>query len=201
MTGTIGTKYSSDTKCDNPAGNIDANNGACFPYNGAFVSTYCSILPPPATPGPCSAPGVGVPAKLTADATTHLCHPAIDSCAETFCAPPNGMKTCLVAEGDVACPANAATKTLVGSEPDVTCGACTCTSTATCTGSLTFYSGSGCTGGTKVLQANTCTMVNQASIKSTQWAGTASNLACTNIVPGAPTSVGVKNARTVCCPP
>lgn len=200
-TGTIGTKYSSDTKCDNPAGTLSANDGDCFAFNGVFVSTYCSVQAPPPVLGPCSAPGVSVPAKLSADATTHLCHPTADSCAQALCAPPPSMNACLVAAGDVACPPSAPNKTLVGSEPDVTCGACSCTSTATCTGSVTFYSNSGCTGSTKVLTTDVCTIVNQANFKSTKWAGTVTGLSCTNVTPATPTAVGLKDVRTVCCPP
>lgn len=169
-TGLIGTKYSSNAVCGTPAGDIDANNGACFPYNGNFVSTYCVIVPPPAVPGACSAPGVGVPANVATEAK-RICNPQVDSCAAVLCAPPGSLKTCIAAPGDVECPGSAMTKTVVGANVDVTCPSCTCTTKATCAGAVTFYSGANCTGGTKVLDANVCTQVNGAGIMSTKWAG------------------------------
>lgn len=198
-TGALVSKYSSDTACGGTGSNIDANGGACFAFNGQFISTYAAMLPPAAVVGTCSAPGVGVRAKVTTT-KRRLCAPRSDACLDAVCAAGSSLATCFAAPGDVACPASLPTRHVVGSDFTLACDACTCTTQATCSGNVTFYSNAGCTGSTRVLQSSTCTQVNQASFQSTKWAGTVASQTCTNVTPAAKANATLADVKTICCP-
>jgi len=72
------------------------------------------------------------------------CAPEGSSCA---CDPALGpsRKTCMRADGDVACPPEAPNKRLVATGSTLTCASCTCSASSTCSGGgATFYSDSMC---------------------------------------------------------
>jgi hypothetical protein len=197
-TGTIPSRYASNNQCGNTGASLQANGGNCFNFSGTF-GTYASVLPPAAVPGTCSAPGVAVRANVTAS-SRRICALKAGACGAGACALPAAQRACLVAPGDVACPAGAPTKHLVAGDFTLACAACSCSTAATCGGSMTFYSNAGCTGSTITMNASTCTQVNGASIASTRWTGTVATQQCANLTPGAAT-VGLSGATsTVCCP-
>lgn len=197
--GALVSKYSSDTTCNGTGSNLQGNGGNCFAFNGQFISTYAAMLPPTAVPGTCSAAGVAVRANVaTKDA--RVCSPRPGACLDALCAAPPALAVCVAADGDVPCPTSAPNRHLVGSDVALTCAACTCTTQATCTGTVTFYSGADCTGTPRVLTAGVCTVVNQASFQSTRWAGTVAAQSCTNVTPAAAASASLTGVRTVCCP-
>ena len=198
-TGALVSKYSSDNTCNGTGDNLQGNGGNCYAISGQFISTYAAMLPPTAVAGSCSAPGVGIRANVTTK-DARVCTPRSDACLDALCAPPAALAACVAASGDVACPAPLPNRHLVGSDVTLTCAACTCTTQATCTGTVTFYSGAGCTGTPRVLNAGACTQVNQASFQSTRWAGTIATQTCTNVTPAATAGVSLTDVRTVCCP-
>ena len=198
-TGPLVSKYSSDTACGGTGSNIDANGGACFAFNGQFISTYAAMLPPPAVPGSCSAPGVGKKASVTSKAG-RICAPRAGGCLDATCASGSSLAACFATDGDVQCPPSAPKRHVVGADFTLSCAACTCTTQATCSGMVTFYSGSNCTGTTRTLQTSVCTQVNQASFLTTKWAGTVASQTCTNVTPAATATAALTGTKTVCCP-
>lgn len=197
--GAIVSKYASDTTCSGTGSNLQGNEGNCYAFNGQFISTYAAMLAPAAVPGTCSAPGVGVPANVTKK-ERRVCTPRADACLDALCSPPAALAACIATSGDVPCPSSAPNRHLVGSGVALSCAACSCTTQATCTGTVTFYAGAGCTGATRVLQAGVCTQVNQASFQSTKWSGTVATQTCANVTPATTATASLDGARTVCCP-
>jgi hypothetical protein len=110
------------------------------------------------------------------------------------------MKACVAATGDVPCPGGLPVKHLVGGSVSLTCAACTCTTNATCMGSQSFYPSDGCNGTPIVINTNTCTLVNQANIRSIRWTGMIATQTCSNLVPPAQATVALDGPRTICCP-
>jgi hypothetical protein len=99
--------------------------------------------PPPAQGGTCEFDAQTDSSKVT---TTPMlvCQPP-DSCVGQIC----GGAVCVASDGDVACPAGFATKTLVGKSASASCTTCTgtCTPQTTCNGTLSLYSDMNCTMG------------------------------------------------------
>lgn len=197
--GTIGSRYSSGTACDGIGGNGQANGGNCFEYDGYFISTYASVVPPPAVPGTCTAPGQGVRAKVAAKAERR-CVRRADTCAEAACGAGADLRVCLEAPGDVACPGSVPDKHLVGDDVELTCADCTCTTKATCTGTESYYQSDDCTGTPLVLQANVCTRVDGQDIGSEKWTGKVATETCVDLSPADKATVTLASVHTVCCP-
>jgi hypothetical protein len=195
--GNIATKYGTTNACPNNGANHQANNGACRVQSGVF-GEWASVDAPTAVPGTCSAPSTLAKSAVTTKAI-RTCKPQASLCAEAFCAPPSSLKACSIHLGDVACPAGAPTKHLIGSDFTGKCGDCSCTITATCGGTFTAYAASDCTGQSKSLNVGTCTNMNQFAFASTKWAGVIATQTCNGLTPPAPT-LALVGTRTVCCP-
>jgi hypothetical protein len=107
------------------------------------------------------------------------------------------MKACIGTAGDVACPSG--TKHVVGADVTLACPSCGCSITsATCGGTMDFYTASGCTGSGLTLTAGVCYATNGAGIGSAKWKGVVTSEVCTT-TPIAPTTT-LTSAQTVCCP-
>jgi hypothetical protein len=102
-----------------------------------------------------------------------------------------------MADGDLACPSGLPNKHMVGTSATLSCSACPCTLSATCSGTATFYSDSGCTNAVATVSTATCSATNGVNYASYKWTGT-TNTMC-NL--GASTaSVALAGVATICCP-
>lgn len=197
-TGSISTNYDNGNgSCGQNGAALQANNGVCRNVNGTFGEN-ASVEPPTPVVGTCSAPGVASRAAVTTTAR-RICSPASTACTALACTPPTGMAACLVHDGDVACPASAPNKHLVGTDFTLSCASCGCTLAVECGGKMEFFSQQGCNGSTRTLNVNVCTSTNQASFSSTKWTGTVAQQTCTKGTPPAP-AFALTDSRTVCCP-
>ncbi len=196
--GTIASFYDDgDGKCDERGKALRANGGACNDQEGR-LGENASVAAPRAVVGGCSAEGV--PSR-SAVATTSMrvCAPKPSTCPDAACDVPAGMQVCLVAQGDVDCPSHVPVKHLVGKDFTMACAACDCTVDATCDGTMSFYAKKGCKGAPlQRLDAFECSETNRDRFASTRWRGGVGAVRCRKDSPPPPT-LGVSNARTVCC--
>ncbi len=184
--------------CGSTGATLSTNNGACSNSNGTFGQNT-RIDAPAAVPGTCTAPSTGVKAKVSS--TPHrVCELAPGSCADRLCTPPGSLRACMMHEGDVACPAEATEKHLVGPDFTIACGACSCTTSATCGGKTEFWSANGCGGApSKTFTAGVCASAGGASYSSYKWTGMVATQTCTDLTPPAAT-VSLTQTKTICCP-
>jgi hypothetical protein len=182
--------------CGSSGATLDVNNGNCLNFSGTF-GTNAEIGATTATGATCSV-GASISNKANVAVTAgRICKIQASTCVATACVPPATMKACTVRAGDVAC-GGGETKRLVADDFTMTCATCTCSATATCSGTMSFYPSSGCTGTPKVLTTGVCTNTNGASIGSTKWVGTATTTCNLSSAP-AP-GITLSNTKTVCCP-
>jgi hypothetical protein len=186
---------STSPACGTRAISHPCNNGACTPVPGTYGQHGRAVPPPPTGPGACTAPGVAnqaaaqsAPVRACAESATRCaCDPALSP----------AFHACMRAPGDVACPAQAPNKHLVGAGAAVTCGACGCTLAATCGGSITFYSDTNCTTSLFTITDTACTLEGTGTYSSYLWQGKTST-SCT-LGPSAATA-GLTAPSTICCP-
>jgi hypothetical protein len=196
-TGTFGTTYdqSGTASCGTSSSvTHGGNGGACSQYSNYLAVHTRAVPPAPSGTGVCTAPGVAAAAAQVTD--VRACASTGSTCA---CDPaaPASFHACLRSAGDVACPANAPNKRLVGSGAPVTCGACPCTVTATCSGTITFYSDTACGSSVATVSTAACGATGSVNYASYKWAGTTA----TSCVLGAsPASVSLADVATICCP-
>ncbi len=184
--------------CGTPGTTIDPNGGACRNMAGRF-GEHAKIDAPTASVGACTSPGLPSRGAVTTQGK-RICIPASATAATAACTPPADMKACLVADGDLNCPANAPTKHLVGTDFDLTCGACGCQVTAACTGKIEFFGQSNCAGTPgRTLNVGSCSYTGQDNFTSLKWTGSVATQTCTKQPAPAP-SVALTGQRTVCCP-
>jgi hypothetical protein len=176
----------------------EANNGACRNQNGQFGAN-ASVGATNAVTAACSV-GASVPSKAAVTVTSErICRPQASTCASALCAtPPAGMKLCAVVEGDTACPPSLPAKHLVGNDFTLTCATCSCSVSATCTGTLGFYPMANCAGTPKNLSTGVCTSTSSASFQSTKWTGSVVTDTC-NLGAAPPPSIVLAGPKTVCC--
>lgn len=195
------------TTCDSNGQGYTVNGTGCTAIGSpGAVSAFGNYPAFPLRPGTCL-PGVQkAPAPVTAT-EVRGCVPTPD-CVEDVCrgAPPAGFSSCVVHDGDVACPAGPFTaRTLVADAADVTCGGCaTCQNRATCsTAVFRFYNDGACATelATRIANGvcnplatgNAGTFVSRFRYDSTPVAPTCMPTA-------APTSaLSLTGTRTVCC--
>ena len=198
-----------------PSQNGNSPAGGCL--NDMFTAneiagTETKLVPTPPGGGVCASPGVFQKENLTYAAKGRVCapeSPAAAGCAGSTCAPnlPAPFRACISQAGDRPCPAgDFSVKHLVGTDVSATCGACGCSVTGTCSGSLTMYSDTGCANNPEVLTANGQCLRNAAidgnSYKSYRYALSPTGVGCvaTGVAPTAQ-NVSLLSAQTVCCPP
>jgi hypothetical protein len=194
FTGMIPTQYDdSGGACGTVGGSISAS-GTCQSANGA-LGQHASATPPPAVKGTCTSASAPAPASVVSQ-LGRVCTLQAGTCNGVACGAPPSMKACIGAPGDVACPIG--TKHLVGSDVALACPPCGCTiASATCGGTLEFYSGSNCSG-TVYSLTSTCKQTNGVSVQTAKWKGVVATEVCAT-TPVAPT-VTLTSPQTICCP-
>lgn len=189
-------KSSDGPGCGTSGLGLSFKSGACTPW-GSKIESYqseSSIWPSggacATTLVPGAAQSTGVDACLTA-------------CPDRICAGdvPSGYKACVVAIGDVACPAGPFTnKRLIGDSVDVACtGTCGCLPTCL-SPTMEFFQTSTCTGSIAKLAADgTCaaTGAGGQTYNGTRYTATPG---CTS-TGTAKAIVALVGVRTLCCAP
>lgn len=144
-TGSVQIHHGTSATCAT-TGNVlyPPGSGVCMPLGfPGVVADYVRLTPPAPLGGAC------VPAS-TADKNAvvrprRLCEPLSGTCAAAICASP--FTECIEYAG--ACPTAFPNAVPVGSDAYVTCPTCTCSISATCTGTLSLFNTAGC-GGTAI---------------------------------------------------
>lgn len=199
--GDLSVHNSNSAGCGNPDGTFDANNGACMKlFNTAWGHNFEEFTPAAATNVKGSAPTTQNPSEVDR-AQKRICTARAGTCTGASCAAPSGFKSCLEADGEESsCPAGFPDRHTVGDDIVLTCGDCTAANaTATCTGTLNWWStSSSCAGTPNAIPANTCGEVDSSDLASYQWVGAIATQSCT-ATPGTP-NVTLKGVKTICCP-
>lgn len=173
-----------------------AGSSATFlPRNGTYASGSCAAGTSTATTSP---PSWGEEARLcTASAT------AATGCAVgAICVPRPAAPspTCVVRDGDVACPAGYGDREVFYEDfvDTRTCSACSCSfSASSCSVAVTAYDQPSCGGTATPLSLNTCFNGDPASYTITH---TVNGASCSGIGTGSPLgAVSAAAPSTVCC--
>ncbi len=189
--------------CGQPATTFPANNGNCAQVgNGGLSLTfahYATNAPPP-TGGTCQYDATVNAQKITTTPARVCAPPA--SCQGAVC---NGGPVCVQQAGDVACPGDFPTKTLVGASATASCSTCSggCTVGGTCTGTLTFYTDFQCgAGAAKFTADGTCDAnpaPNTGPYQSYQFTGSVKSSTCAGNPPTSTGTATLDGPTTVCC--
>jgi len=194
--GTFSSTYddTATPTCGTAAISHPCNGGKCAAYSGS-MGQHGRAVPPTPTGGTCSAHGVA----KTGTAPSTAARACAESATRCACDPavPGAFTTCLRAPGDVACPADAPLKHLVGTSAALACGDCPCTLTAKCSGSVTFYSDAACATSIVTITDAACTTEGPGSYASYKWAGTTAT-SCTLGTSAA--TISLTDQSTICCP-
>ena len=184
---------------------LNFSGGKCTPINGT-VDDYDKATTIPASGGTCNIQAVPNDSAITSQ-PARLC-PAGPKCQSASCggyAPP-GFTSCIVSDGDVACPMGSAfsNKHLVGTGAHAACSGCgsACTFQGKCDNpKLNWYSNNNCANLIVAIPADgTCTQTNKgnAQIGALSYTATPNFTGCT--ATATPTaSVDLQKPRTVCC--
>jgi hypothetical protein len=167
------------------------------------------FLAPAPTGGMCSLPGKPQAARITYAAQGRVCLADPAGAAGTTQLPAP-YAACIMAPGQVACPAGMLNRThFVGTDVSpFTCSDCGCSVTGDCFGgSVTFYADPSCQGGAldSFPADGTCRSVTRSALSTLtryQFAGASPrNVACMTAAPSMPSSTKLLNATTICCAP
>ena len=207
--GAVTMKYSSDAQCGNTYATYNITTaGACTDYGaGTFtLASHHSYTKLGVTAGTCATAAVTDATKVGSTAMRTCDPPA--GCAEDVCggAVPNGMRACIVAAGDVVCPAGPFTDkaALIGDDTTLSCGACSAcnvTQSACGNGTVKFWGNSSCTTakGSMAADGNCNTTGGASGVNHFTYENPVQNVVC-NAGTSTP-SVNLKTKRTVCCRP
>lgn len=195
--GTAPLKYGSAGVCPNNTGFAVTGTCQSLGTTESLGGSY-AIQPPPISP--CT-PNVAKNDASVSVANGTLCR-SPTSCDVNICASnaPPGWLACLSQPGDVACPSGPfSQRTVIGSTANLVCGACSCTGTPSCSGSLTYYADLGCTIASFTIPGDgSCVSPDGAVASAYEWNGSVVG-ACTPSTPTASVDLGAQT--TVCCAP
>jgi len=178
-------------------------------YQGSYAGFDISYTSPPPTGGACTAPGIASGTGVTYGSQDRSCTAASaqaancngNACAPSIAAP---FQACLMTTGTATCPGNMTARHLVGTGTSVTCADCACSTSATCTGTVTLYTDSTCMTGAYAVSADgSCDPIHlqRASYDSYIYSGgSPQNVTCQASGSSAP-SVTLANEATICCTP
>jgi hypothetical protein len=166
------------------------------------------LIPPDPVGGSCQAPSTKNPSGISYTGKDRVCTPNNDGvmgCDDAgICEPelPPPFLACVEAPGNKPCPAPFGHKHLVGTGVSFDCGACGCSETATCGGTMTLYSDGACQMDalSELVdgQCHSTGMPNRMN-GSYIFAGAVATHACSiTSVPSA-TNLTLDNLTTLCC--
>lgn len=207
--GMVTLKYATNNQCGTTYATYNiATEGACVDYGaGTFtLTTYHSYTKLGLTPGTCTTAQVADKTKVGSNGM-RTCDPP-SGCAEDVCtgAVPQGTRSCIVAVGDVACPAGPFSDKVaaVGDDTTLSCGACSAcnvTQSACGNGTVKFWGDANCTVA-KGSEAGDglCNLTGGATgVNHFSYTNPVQNVVC-NAGTSTP-SVELTTKRTVCCRP
>lgn len=186
--------------CQGLIGTATANNQCQASPNGYALTTSVKLAGQGSGNVTCSTPS-SYPKPYANQAA--LCSPSSSNVCANLCQPPNGMATCFVATGDVACPVEAPKRTVIAkSVTDTrTCLGCTCNVTnPVCNVNLQWFSDPQCTtavGNSANFASETCVPASASSNLNAK-VTPGGNCSVTGSTGGTGTTTPV-NVRTVCC--
>jgi len=195
----IATYFSDDGSCGMTGTTLRPTaRGACVSlgFTGTLHADFSATLPPPVG-GACAKTPTSDASKITAP--KRICEPMAGACFGDVCG--GAFDECFESAGP--CPADYPTAHKIGGSLTVTCPACDCgVDVGTCTGSLDFFSGPGCTGTKNTLAANgACVPVGGAkSVQSYDYVpGAPTGAGCTPSFDTDPGTPSIAGARNLCC--
>jgi hypothetical protein len=211
----VGVYYYSDACVTQTGGDALPANNFCVNGGGVSTTNVKGAAEPTGYNGDCTAtPSKNVPAVTWSNSYATCNYDAktdTGGCTGgSLCvqAPPKGawQKPCVWANGDIACPGSPYTQKglfYTGVTDNRSCATCTCTATAgTCTGTITVYTGVGCTGGSIQIQTDGTCHTFAAGYSAEIQTITTTPGTCGNNGTGGPTgSASVASPVTVCCAP
>jgi hypothetical protein len=176
-------------------------------YQGIYATYDMKYVAPPASGGTCSAPGVANSGGVTYAARDRACTPDSDKaagCVGGMCQPdlPAGFAACIAYPGAVACPPGPlSVGHLVGASASATCADCSCTISATCSGTLTLYTDTDCAMGAYPISTGSCVSV-ESNAKFNSYAykgGMPKSVSCKAAAASAMPGVALAGEQTICC--
>jgi hypothetical protein len=189
FTSTVGTS------CEDAGPSFAASGSSCAAAPGTLPGSLA--IAGAQVAGNCAAPAV-------ADAST------VTSQSDRICVPPEpclacnpglspDFEVCIMTPNNVACPAGTSQMHVVSPSYSLECTVCNCTLTGTCSGTLTFYTNTDCSGASSTLLTNgTCAQTSGIPFSSYVFDGGLTSTSCvsgTSTAAFEPTSL-----MTVCCP-
>lgn len=178
-------------------------------YQGSYAAYDISYASPAAAGASCTAQASPAgPLTTTAErvcAADNSQSSTCDAhgCPENVAAP---FKVCIMAMGSMSCPAGPlSVRNEVGTSGSSSCPACSCSVTASCSGTLTLYTDKACTTSPYSVPADgSCNAVykQKASYGSYIYSGgSPTNVSCTASSSAGASSADLVNPATICCAP
>jgi hypothetical protein len=212
--GSIAVNYDSASSgmCDkvanpSPLGNSPA--GACGTdlYQGDYSVYDVQYTAPPPTGGSCASAAVQDATALSYASKDRICQPDSSQAADCdggMCHPAlsGPYAACIVAPGSVACPPGPLSVAhQVGTGATFSCADCSCSVSASCSGTLTLYTDTSCTRGPYAISTGVCVGVSSsATFRAYAYtAGAPTNIACQASPAGAPQNLALTEPQTICC--
>jgi hypothetical protein len=196
--------------CPNSGGTTSLGCGTDG-YLGAFgAGNEHRYAPPGPNGGTCGTSPTNDSSKVSTTDLRVCAASVVPTCDAKVCPPSLAAPfiACIASNGDVACPKTFPTKHLAGTSVNLTCsgGNCGCSVTATCTGKLSFFTATDCTGTAEfvaVVDGNCDPTVSTppgASYGSHRYDPNGpTNVGCTTT--GSTTAAtSLANEATICCP-
>jgi hypothetical protein len=191
---------------NNPAGGCNTDL-----FHGNISGFDLRLAPPIATGGSCTSPGVASTQNVTYGSAHRTCVPdsaGSAGCTGNVCSPnlPMPYRACIASSATAAvCPAGFPERHDVGTGVSLDCASCGCKSTATCTGTMTFYTDSACQEGSLSIPADgSCRPSNSppgTTYASYRYVGQASAVACQTTGSSTAQNVQLTGEEIICCPP
>lgn len=209
--GTLSTQWtqgasSQNSPCPNAGGQFSINGPGCVPVpGGVALPQGFSAEPVPFVGGTCAGVVVPDPTKLALSPVQYCDVPAAS--AEAVCegTTPSGFSACIVADGNVPCPAGPFAMQLeVDDDDELLCPTCdACTVTGSCgSAQVTFFSDAKCTGAIGVLPctglcAGTGDLSGDGNVGGAEYSAQV-QAACSASSSGTP-GVSPSGPHTLCC--
>jgi hypothetical protein len=211
--GSIAVNYdnASTGMCDkvanpSPLGNSPAGSCGTDLYQGDYSVYDVQYTAPPPIGGTCSSAAMPNASAVSYAAKDRICHPDSSqaaACDGGMCHPAlsGPYAACIAAPGSVACPpGRLSVAHQVGTSATFSCADCSCSVSATCSGTLTLYMDTGCTRGGYAISTGVCVGVSSsATYRAYAYtAGAPTNIACQTTA-GPAQNLALAGPQTICC--